>query len=139
MLYAATRTSVTKSLGSAHFTDSIFATTKDDITPEAYTKHKAHLAAPKPLSAREKELADLAEAEKQSGVVYQGRAAKVDLHRSPVGLKWSEEVKDALKELATDGTSRLLVVVGQDFYLKVFSLISNLVGRSIGDSGPHFR
>jgi len=127
MLYAATRTSVTKSLGSTHFTDSIFATTKDDITPEAYAKHRLHLAAPQPMSAREKELADLAEAEKQSGVVYQGRAAKVDLHRSPVGLKWSSEVTDALKELSIDGSSRLFVVVGWPLNFNRFGLTSNPV------------
>jgi twinfilin-like protein len=112
MLYASTRNSVTKSLGSASFTDSIFATSKADLTPEAYVRHKVSLAAPKPLSPREQELADLAAAEKKSaGSTYQGSAALLNHHRTAVGMKWSEELEDALKELGSDNSSRLLVVV----------------------------
>ena len=34
MVYAATRNTLTKSLGAAHFTDSIFATSKDEVNAE---------------------------------------------------------------------------------------------------------
>lgn len=112
MLYAATRNSVTRSLGSTHFTDSLFANSKADLTPEAYSKHKLHLAAPKPLSAREQEMADLAAAEKQSGgSAYQGSSVRSNPLGTGVGLKWSEEVEEALRQLARENTSRLLVVV----------------------------
>jgi len=111
MLYASTRNSLTKFLGSAHFTDSIFATTKADVTPDAYVKHKLHLAAPKPLSAREQELADLAAAEKQnSGHAYQGSIARSTPLTSGLGLKWTQELQDALNQLGTDDSSRVLVL-----------------------------
>jgi twinfilin len=111
---------LTKFLGSAHFTDSIFATTKEDLTPEAYVKHKLHLAAPKPLSAREQELADLAAAEKQSAghIVYQGSAARSTPLASGLGLMWSQELQDALSQLGTDDSSRLLVVVSVIYRLQ---------------------
>ncbi|RXW18882.1 hypothetical protein EST38_g6968 [Candolleomyces aberdarensis] len=63
MLYASTRASLLKSLGSTLFTDSIFATNKQDLTPSAYLAHQRHQAAPKPLSSREQEIADLRVAE----------------------------------------------------------------------------
>ena len=39
MLYASTWLSPLKSLGSSLYTDSIFATSKADLTPEAYDAH----------------------------------------------------------------------------------------------------
>jgi twinfilin-like protein len=101
MLYASTRNSVTRSLGSAHFTDSIFATSKQDLTAEAYNKHKLHMAAPKPLSAREKSLADLAAAEKEAGQsAYQGSSVRTTLIPPGVGMDLSEEDQALLTDLA---------------------------------------
>ena len=112
MLYASTRNSVTKSLGSTHFTDSIFATSKDDVTGEAYTRHLRSLAAPKPMSQREKELAELAEAEKKTADAYQGsNARKNHLSGAAIGFAWSTDVEEAFKQLAVEESSKLLVVV----------------------------
>jgi twinfilin-like protein len=112
MLYASTRNSVTKSLGSTHFTDSIFATSKKDVTGDAYTRHLRSLAAPKPLSKREKELAEMFEAEKKAADDYQGsNALKSLLSGAAVGFTWSPEVEEAFKQLAAEASSKLLVVV----------------------------
>src|ERR1700709_560398 len=73
MLYASTRGSLLKSLGSTLFTDSIFATSKADLTPEAYAAHRRHLDAPKPLSTREREMADIRAAEATG--TYEGSSA----------------------------------------------------------------
>ena len=112
MLYASTRTSVTKSLGSTHFTDSIFATSKREVTGEAYARHLRNLAAPKPMSQREKELAEMAEAEKRTADAYQGsNARKNPLSGAVVGFAWSSDVEEAFKQLALEESSKLLVVV----------------------------
>ena len=112
MLYASTRNSITKSLGSAYFTDSIFATSKDDVTGGGYARHLRHLAAPKPMSEREKVLAEMAEAEKQAADAYQGsNARKSHLSGAVVGFSWSPDVEEAFKQLAVEGSSKLLVVV----------------------------
>lgn len=114
MLYAATRNTLTKSLGSAHFTDSIFATSKDDVTAESYARHKQHLAAPKPMSAREKEMAAVKAAERQAGgSQYEGSRARQNHVGQGVGLKWTEDVENAVQELGHGEGSAIVVLVSK--------------------------
>ncbi|THV07942.1 actin depolymerizing protein [Dendrothele bispora CBS 962.96] len=112
MLYASTRSSLLKSLGSTLFNDSMFATSKDDLTPEAYKAHLAHLAAPKPLSAREKELEDIKAAERESGTntPYEGARRTASPLVTGHGLNWSEEVEQAVKSLGEEEEEKVLVV-----------------------------
>ena len=101
MLYASTRNSLTKHIGSANFADTIFATSKEDLTPAAYAAHRRHIAAPKPMSAREKEIADVKAAERQAGgSAYQGSSARSSPYGTGVGLNWAPEVEHAVKGLA---------------------------------------
>lgn len=112
MLYAATRTTLTKSLGSAHFTDNIFATSKDDIGAGAYAKHKRHIAAPPPMSAREKEMEAVKAAEREAGGrIYEGSRARQSHVGQGVGLNWTDEAANAIKELGAAEDSRLVVLV----------------------------
>ncbi len=112
MLYAATRNTLTKSLGSAHFTDNLFASAKDDLNAEAYAKHRRHLAAPKPMSAREKEMEAVKAAEREAGGrSYEGNRARQNHIGQGVFLKWSSEAEEAIKELATSEDSRLVILV----------------------------
>ncbi|KAI0807625.1 hypothetical protein C8Q74DRAFT_1228381 [Fomes fomentarius] len=111
MLYAATRNTLTKSLGSAHFTDNLFASAKDDLNAEAYAKHRRHLAAPKPMSAREKEMEAVKAAEREAGGrSYEGSRARQNHIGQGVFLKWSSEAEEAIKELATTEDSRLVIL-----------------------------
>ncbi|EIW85446.1 actin depolymerizing protein [Coniophora puteana RWD-64-598 SS2] len=110
MLYASTRSSLTKSLGSAVFTDSLFATSKDDLTADAYAAHKRSLAAPKPLSAREKEMEDIKAAEKQAGFSYEGSSARKNHIGTGHSFAWDPEAENAMKELGATETSRLVVL-----------------------------
>ncbi|KAI0636776.1 actin depolymerizing protein [Trametes polyzona] len=111
MLYAATRNTLTKSLGSAHFTDNIFATSKDDLGAEAYAKHKRHIAAPPPMSAREKEMEEVKAAEREAGGrIYEGSRARQNHVGQGVGLKWTDEALDAIKELGATEDNRLVVL-----------------------------
>ena len=115
MLYAATRNTLTKSLGSTHFTDSLFATGKDDLSADAYAKHRRHLAAPQPMSAREKEMAEVKAAEREAGgAVYDGSRGRRSHVAMPVGagtMQWSEDVIDTLRELGKGDSSQLLLLV----------------------------
>lgn len=109
MLYASTRSSLLRSLGSTIFTDSIFATSKTDLTSEAYDAHRRHLAAPKPLSAREQEMADIRISE--SSGAYRGSQTRTNHIGTGVGLHWSEEVENAVKALgAADGCAVVVIV-----------------------------
>lgn len=110
MLYASTRNSLIKGLGSTVFTDTIFATSKDDLTPTAYAAHKRHIAAPQPMSAREKDMADVKAAERQS-TTYEGSRARQNHIGTPIGMQWPQDVEDAVKELAGLSQDRLIVLV----------------------------
>ncbi|KAH7890002.1 actin depolymerizing protein [Phlebopus sp. FC_14] len=110
MLYASTRNALTKSLGSTLFTDALFATSKSDVTPEAYAAHKRHQAAPKPLSAREQEMADIKAAERE-GTLYEGsRARQNHLGTNEVGYKWTPEAENAVKELGQLASNKAVVL-----------------------------
>lgn len=114
MLYASTRASLFKGLGSTLFTDSIFATSKTDLTAESYAAHLKHLAAPKPLSAREQEIADLRLAESGTDSLH-GSQARINHIGTGVGFNWSTEAEEAVTELARGGGCALVVVVSSVF------------------------
>ncbi|KAF4578506.1 actin-binding proteins ADF family protein [Pleurotus pulmonarius] len=111
MLYASTRASLMKSLGSTLFTDSLFATSKDDLTTDSYAAHRRHVNAPKPLSAREQEMEDIKAAEREaSGGIYEGsRARKNHLGNDSVGMKWEDGVTEAIEALGAGQGCSLLV------------------------------
>ncbi|KXN85491.1 Twinfilin [Leucoagaricus sp. SymC.cos] len=109
MLYASSRSSLFKSLGSTVFTDSIYATSRTDLTAEAYQAHLRHLAAPNPLSAREQEMADVRAAESGSAS-YEGSRPRASHVSSGVGFKWTPEVEDAVTELGRGDNCALLVL-----------------------------
>jgi hypothetical protein len=112
MLYASTRTSLTKSLGAAPFKDSLFATSKDDVSASAYTKHLASLNAPKPMTAREKEMDEIRQAESKS-MSYEGSRARVRHVTQEIGLGWPDEVYEAVSDLGSGENSKLVILVSQ--------------------------
>jgi twinfilin len=115
MLYASTRGSLTKSLGSAFFTDTIFASSKADITPEAYAAHRRHLAAPKPLSSREQEIADVRAAESSGS--YNGSRTRSSHVGPRVELQWTQEVEEAIKNLTENDDCAVVVLVCNAYFL----------------------
>ncbi|KAG0320285.1 Twinfilin-1 [Dissophora globulifera] len=99
MIYAATRASLTRDLGDAHFTDSIYGTNKSDFTLEGYKKHRASLSAPKPLSERERQLAEIRANEKTMVENMQGGAYRKS-HAPGMSFPLTERALAALKKLA---------------------------------------
>ena len=115
MLYASSRSSLVKSLGSSLFTDSVFATSKADLTPDAYAAHLRHIAAPNPLSSREQELADLRTAENAAASYEGSQARRTHIGTSP-GFRWTQEAEDAVVDLARRTEDFLLILVSLFFY-----------------------
>ncbi|KAJ3799410.1 hypothetical protein GGU11DRAFT_870729 [Lentinula aff. detonsa] len=110
MLYASTRASLLKNLGSTVFTDSLFATSKADLTPEAYLAHLKHIAAPKPLSAREQEMEDIRLAELSYAPTYEGSRARTSIVGTGVGLNWTTNVENAVTELGQEEGSGIVIL-----------------------------
>ncbi|KAI0928660.1 hypothetical protein AcW2_004599 [Taiwanofungus camphoratus] len=144
MLYAATRNTLTKSLGSAHFTDSMFATSKGELSADSYAKHKQHLAAPAPMSAREKEMEAVKAAEREAGgSSYDGSRARKNHIGTRVGLNWSEEVEKAFKELCVgDGSTVMTISIDPLSEALVLSSITscdaNRLGSALAASEPSY-
>ncbi|KIM49244.1 hypothetical protein M413DRAFT_438415 [Hebeloma cylindrosporum] len=109
MLYASTRLTLLKSLGSTVFTDSIFATSKEDLTADAYQSHLRHVAAPHPLSIREQEMIELRAAERETAS-YDGSRGRTSYIGTGVGLNWSEEAEQAVKELGQGSGSSIVII-----------------------------
>jgi len=114
MLYASTRSSLTKELGDQRFKDSLFATTKSDLTPEAYAAHLKHVSAPSPLSAREAEIASIRAAEGSTYVSSKTRASHIHVAAHRVETQWSVEMVEALQALGVGDPSFNLIVAGID-------------------------
>ncbi|KAG0215567.1 Twinfilin-1 [Mortierella sp. NVP41] len=98
MIYAATRATLSKDLGDSHFSDSIYGTNKGDFTLEGYKKHKASLAAPKPLSEREIQLAEIRANEKTLVESMKGGAYR-KAHAPGMSFPLTEKAVAALKKL----------------------------------------
>ncbi|KAF8636544.1 hypothetical protein AX17_003356 [Amanita inopinata Kibby_2008] len=120
MLYASTRSSLFRAFSSTVFTDSIFATSKEDLTPDSYAAHRRHNAAPKPLSSREQELADIRAAESDS-ISYQGTRARTSHIDTSVGFRWSEEAETAIVNLGR-GDGCAVVVIQVDPEIETLTL-----------------
>ena len=110
MLYASTRQSLSRSLGSSLFNDSIFATSKADLTSDAYVSHLRHVAAPHPLSSREQEMEDLRVAE-NAAASYEGSRARASVIGTGVGLNMSVEVEEAIVEQSRRSEDALVILV----------------------------
>lgn len=112
MLYSSSKSRLLKALGEAAFTDSIHATSPSDLTPTAYRKHLDALAAPPPLTERERALQEVKQAEYEASKedAFRGTGGGVRGGSGPMsavmgvgaGLTWGEGVEDALKELAAE-------------------------------------
>ncbi|KAG8953971.1 Twinfilin-1 [Tulasnella sp. 424] len=110
MLYASSRSALVKALGGQAVKDTLFATSKKDLSPEAYAAHLRHVAAPKPMSAREAELAEIQAAERQSSTAFEGSRARKNHVGAGVGVVWTAEVEDAVKSLAAGQGANLLII-----------------------------
>ncbi|GLB35071.1 putative actin depolymerizing protein [Lyophyllum shimeji] len=138
MLYASTRASLLKAIGSTLFTDSIFATSKEDLTPEAYASHKRHISAPQPLSAREREMADVRAAE--SGSTYEGSRARANHLGTGVGLHWSQDLEEAVRRLGHgDGCEVVVIGIDRASETLVINSTSEASVETIGSSLPPFQ
>lgn len=108
MLFAATRLTLVRELGSERFRETLFATTKAELTPEGWRKHDAHGELKAPLTAEEETLQGVREAE----VAAADRSTGERRQQYTTGLQSpvSEAGKAALKALP-EGRENLVQLV----------------------------
>ena len=106
MLFASTRLTLVRELGIERFRQTIFATEKQELTAEGWSKHEAHEKLDAPLTEEESGLKGVKEAE---AVESQGTGARRGHVTSRVDVKTGEGVLEALESLKEEGCKGTLV------------------------------
>ncbi|OAA50354.1 twinfilin-1 [Metarhizium rileyi] len=100
MLFASTRLTLVRELGSEHFRESIFVTTADELSESGFKELDAHTQLAAPLTEEERTLGEVKRAEQEAG---SGTGTR-EIHLSKnFGMPMSEDAIAALKELCQDG------------------------------------
>ncbi|KAM7364314.1 twinfilin actin binding protein [Cochliomyia hominivorax] len=97
MVYASTKATLKQEFGSAHITEEIHATSKDETTLEGYQKHKKAFAAPAPLTTREEEMAELRKTEVNTEINTDTRHQTLGGISCPLSEATKQAVRDLLK------------------------------------------
>ncbi|KAI9837708.1 MAG: hypothetical protein M1819_006641 [Sarea resinae] len=96
MLFAATRLTLVRELGTERFRETLFATTKAELTREGWEKHDAHSALKPPMTEEEESLQNVKEAEAEAS---RGTTSRTSHVSSGVGFPIAEAAAEALKAL----------------------------------------
>ena len=105
-LFASTRLSLVRELGSEYFSDTLFTTDAEELTEQGWKKHEAHASAENPLTEEERNLADIKEAEATEAGGTGRRGAGYG--SSGVKMKSGGGAAEALKDLQ-EGSLVILV------------------------------
>jgi twinfilin-like protein len=114
-LFASTRLTLVRELGSEHFTETLFATTKEELSAQGWKKHEAHVAEDAPLTQEEWDRKQLKEAEVQEVGGTGRRGAGYGGGNSSSGLPMtaSKEAVEALKKLGESDGGLVLLGISQ--------------------------
>ncbi|KAI9782320.1 MAG: Twinfilin-1 [Peltula sp. TS41687] len=96
MLFASSRLTLVRELGIERFRETLFATTKDDLTAEGFQSHDKHESLNAPLTEEEKTLEDVKQAEAEAS---RGTSARSSHVNHGMNFPMSEEAATALTNL----------------------------------------
>jgi twinfilin-like protein len=107
MLFASTRLTLVRELGSEHFADTIFATDADELSPRGFAKHDKHTVLEAPLTEEERTLGEVKRAEAEAGT---GTGVR-EIHLSKnMNMPIAADALAALSELARQEGSGLVML-----------------------------
>ncbi|KAK8159162.1 twinfilin-1 [Phyllosticta citrichinensis] len=125
MLFASTRLTLVRELGSEKFEEQVFATTADELTAEGWQRHEAHVAGEQPLTQEEQDLQGIKEAEAQESGGTGARRVQTSGHLS---MRVDEGVVKALEGLKDEGKDENLVQLKIDVPTETITLVSATAG-----------
>lgn len=125
MLFAATRLTLVRELGVERFRETVFVTTKAELTPEGWKKHEAHTKLEAPLTEEEQGLKGIQEAEASEG---RGTAARKSHVSSGIGLEAGEDVVRALEGLKGGAEGELVMIVSCENRRRAWDLETRSAG-----------
>ncbi|XP_013119372.2 twinfilin [Stomoxys calcitrans] len=97
MVYASTKATLKQEFGSAHITEEIHATSRDETSFEGYQRHKRAFAAPAPLTTREEELAELRKTEVNTEINTDTRHQTLGGIACPLSEATKQAINDMLR------------------------------------------
>ncbi|KAI1344183.1 actin depolymerizing protein [Xylariaceae sp. FL0016] len=107
MLFASTRLTLVRELGSEHFRETIFATTAEELGPAGFDKHDRHAELAAPLTEEERTLGEVKRAEAEAGTGTGVRQIHLSQHmKMPI----AQDALAALQEMGR-GEGRGLVML----------------------------
>ncbi|KAI0430354.1 hypothetical protein F5Y09DRAFT_231251 [Xylaria sp. FL1042] len=112
MLFAATRLTLVRELGSEHFRETIFATTADELTAAGFERHDKHVSLDAPLTEEERTLDEVKRAEAENGTGTGTGVREIHLS-STMSMPVRTDALVALAELGR-GDGRTLVMLKID-------------------------
>ena len=142
MLFASTRLTLVRELGLERFRQQIFCTEKEELTPEGWAKHEAHVGLDAPLTEEESGLKGVKDAEAAESMGTSGRRGHVS---SKVDIKTGDGVLEALSNLKNEGCKGTLVQLKYQLPDEVLMLDfsqdgvqPDAVGSTINSSEPRY-
>jgi twinfilin-like protein len=107
MLFASTRLNLVRELGAERFRDTLFATTKEELTAEGWRKHDKHGELKAPLTEEERTLQNVKEAEAETS---RGTTERVSHFTHGLRSSISPEAIGALKSLPSSDDNLVQMV-----------------------------
>ncbi|GAP87707.1 putative cofilin tropomyosin-type actin-binding protein [Rosellinia necatrix] len=142
MLFASTRLTLVRELGTEHFRETIFATVADELSAAGFDRHDKHTDLEAPLTEEERTLGEVKRAEAEAGA---GTGVREIHLSSTMSMPAKADALSALAELG-QGCGRALVMLrinAQDEAIELVPDSSNPTSiseavRAISTSEPRF-
>lgn len=109
MLFASTRLTLVRELGREHFRETIFATTRDELSPAGFERHDRHEKLDAPLTEEERSLQGVKQAEAEEG--SRGTGTREIGMGQRMNMPVGEDALAALKELGEENGRNLVMLV----------------------------
>jgi len=107
MLFAATRLTLVRELGTEHFRETIFATNKEELTVAGFEKHEAHTKLEAPLTEEERTLGEVKRVEQEAG----SGTGQREIHLSKnLNMPVEEDALAAIKEMGENGSRSVVML-----------------------------
>jgi twinfilin len=108
MLFASTRLTLVRELGTEHFRETIFVTMPEELSEGGFQKHDAHTKLAAPLTEEERTLGEVKRAEQEAG---SGTGTR-EIHLSKnLNMPVSEDALAAIKAVGEDGGRTVTMLV----------------------------
>jgi len=115
MLFASTRLTLTRELGTEHFRESLFCTLPDELTAAGFDKLDRHAALDAPLTEEERTLGEVKRAEAEAGA---GTGVR-EIHLSKnMNMPISQEALGKLSELGQGQGAGIVMMVSSPLSLR---------------------